>query len=229
MRILSDDDDHILEDGFVIQIASAKGFGEGMSKAQRLAVSGAVKAGIEKTKSRPAKRVDAHAPISDPFSAHVIGTTTVGQAVGDLAKKGGIDLGVKESRPKTIECMCCGVSFGVKRGPLPRLCAQCPRCHGCRRRVGKGALSPAVVARRHGAPPTCRACASRKLNASRTPEQKSEAIWKRNASMTPERRSEAARKGKASMTPEQRSEAARKAIATRKREAAKRDGAKASS
>ena len=57
--------------------------------------------------------------------------------------------------------------------------------------------------------------ATRKGNASMTPEQRSERSRKAQASMTPEQRSEIAKKRQANKTPEQRSEIARKAQASR--------------
>jgi hypothetical protein len=52
--------------------------------------------------------------------------------------------------------------------------------------------------------------AARKMQAARTPEQRSETARKMHATHTPEERSEAVRKWRAARTPEEKSEAARK-------------------
>ena len=85
---------------------------------------------------------------------------------------------------------------------------------GCKTKPTMGALRGA---KRRGKTWTCRPEATRRFQASRTPEQRSESGQKARDKLTPERRAEISRMGGQSLlaatTPEQRTESARRASA----------------
>ena len=85
---------------------------------------------------------------------------------------------------------------------------------GCKTKPTMGALQ---CAKRRGKTWTCRPEATRRFQASRTPEQRSKSGQKARDKLTPERRAEISRMGGQSLlaatTPEQRTESARRASA----------------
>ena len=117
-------DEHILDDGFVLAITESKGFGRGMSKAQKLAVAPAIVSAIQRTKAKTLKRIDAHAPIADPLTAHVVGVTTVGEKLKDFAKDAGITLSPGVSA--MVICADCGDEV-ARNATTQKRCTSCAK------------------------------------------------------------------------------------------------------
>lgn len=142
---------------------------------------------------------------------------TLGEIVDAQQKRAGIEL---DTEPRDADRWkpCAGCRMPIARGRAA-WCDECrhPLCAcGCGTRGPNNCMAPNKVARRGGAPWTCRVEGGRKSVVGRPREQLSEAGRKGAAAMSPEQRRVSARKHQAAKSPEQRRAAGLKAVATRK-------------
>ena len=178
-------DEHILDDGFAIEIE--KGEGKGMSKAQKLAVTTWVRRAPVLTKPRPVKVYDASA--IDHWEQHVVKVATTADALKRLGEAEAVAVEVQDGvRPKQIVCEKCGaITVIPKHGAVPKWCADCfvgrcacgnalsgrrsvacwtcanpqrpgPPCIDCGKRLGSELNCPKRISDRGGRPFRCPGC-----------------------------------------------------------------------
>lgn len=134
------------------------------SKAQRLAVAGALAPHLRDQDGRASRRVARVDP-----DGNVVGYTTLAEVQKALLRQREIELEVQDGvRPKEIICETCGrVDKVGKKGAVPKCCARCRamHCADCSTALPPSAGTPWAHRRRRGKPARCKECAARAVAA----------------------------------------------------------------